>query len=306
MGRLRERLNEKGVLLSDGAWGTMLQSQGLEPGSCPELWNVDHPERVRGVAAAYAAAGADMVLTNTFGGSAAMLRRHGLAERVAELNGAGARLSLEGAPGCIVAASIGPSGEFLKPLGDYDEEQLEGVFAEQVRAVVDAGVRVLCIETMVSVEEAACAVRAGRYVEGETGQSLEVMATMTFGPTVHGFRTVMGVDPARAVEVLTAAGADVLGANCGNGIAGMIPLIAEFRKLTDRPLLVHANAGLPEIVDGRTVYRETPEVMAARVRELVSAGASIVGGCCGTTPAHIALMRREVDAVRGLYRSEAP
>jgi len=300
MGRLEERLRQKRILVSDGAWGTMLQAQGLEPGSCPELWNLEHPERVRAVAAGYAAAGADMVLTNTFGGSAAVLRRYGQADRVAGLNAAGARLSLEGASSSIVAASIGPSGEYLKPLGDYDEQSLRELFAEQIRAVTSAGVRVICIETMVSVEEAACAVAAARAVEAETGEALEVMATMTFGPTPQGFRTVMGVDPARAVDVLGAAGADVLGANCGNGIAGMVPLIGEFRSLTDKPLLVHANAGLPEIVGGETVYRETPELMARRVPDLVAAGASIVGGCCGTTPEHIAAMRREVDGILGL------
>jgi 5-methyltetrahydrofolate--homocysteine methyltransferase len=273
----------------------MLQAEGLEPGSCPELWNLEHPEKVQAVAAAYANAGADIVLTNTFGGSATVLARHGLADRASELNAAGARLSLEGAPGSIVAASVGPSGVFLEPLGDYSEDALQELFADQVRAVTAVGVRVLCIETMVSVEEAACAVRAARLVEREAGIPLEVMATMNFDTTHRGFRTVMGVDPARAVEVLGAAGADVLGANCGNGIAGMIPLIREFRKLTDRPLLVHANAGLPEFVDGKTVYRESPDHMAARVPELVSAGATIIGGCCGTTPEHIAAIRRAVD-----------
>jgi 5-methyltetrahydrofolate--homocysteine methyltransferase len=155
----------------------------------------------------------------------------------------------------------------------------------------------VCIETMVSVEETACAVRAARTVEAETGSALEVIATMTFDAGAAGFHTVMGVDPARAVDVLGAAGADVLGANCGNGIAGMVPLIGEFRKRTARPLLVHANAGLPEMVDGRVVYREGPEEMAARVPELVTAGAVIIGGCCGTTPAHIAAIRAAVDSL---------
>ena len=299
MERLEERLRRKRILVSDGAWGTMLQAQGLEPGSCPELWNVEHPERVHAVAAAYAAAGADVVLTNTFGGSAPTLGRYGLAERVQELNAAGARLSLDGAPGSIVAASIGPSGEFLQPLGEHDEQSLQALFAEQIRAVVGAGIRVICVETMVSAEEAACAVRAARAVEAETGERVEVMATMTFGSTPNGFRTVMGVDPARAVEALEAAGADVLGANCGNGIEGMIPLIREFRALTDKPLLVHANAGLPEIVEGKTMYRETPEIMARRIPDLLSAGAAIVGGCCGTTPEHITAMRRVVDSILG-------
>jgi 5-methyltetrahydrofolate--homocysteine methyltransferase len=148
---------------------------------------------------------------------------------------------------------------------------------------------------MVSVEEAASAVRAARRVEAETGRTLEVIATMTFDAGGRGFHTVMGVDPRRAVEELGEAGADILGANCGNGIAGMIPLIEEFRGLTDRPLLVHANAGLPEMVEGKPVYREGPEEMAARVPELVAAGAVIIGGCCGTTPSHIAAIRSAVD-----------
>jgi 5-methyltetrahydrofolate--homocysteine methyltransferase len=300
MGALLQKLRAKGILVSDGAWGTMLQAQGLEPGGCPELWNVLFPERVRAVAAAYAAAGSDMVLTNTFGGSTTVLGHCGLAERAAELNAAGARLSLEGAPGCVVAASIGPSGELLQPLGDWGQEALQEVFARQIEAVVEAGVRAVCVETMVSVEEAACAVRAAREVEARRGQPLEVIATMTFTPTPQGPRTVMGVTPERAVEVLSAAGADILGANCGNGIEGMVPVAASLHGLTDKPILVHANAGLPEVVQGRTVYRQSPEMMARWVPELVAAGATIVGGCCGTTPEHIAAFRQAVDRLARL------
>jgi len=294
MGILLERMREKKILVSDGAWGTMLQARGLSAGQCPELWNVTRPEEVRAIAAAYARAGSDMVLTNTFGGSRLSLKNYGLQDRVGELNQAGARLSLEGAPSAVVAASIGPTGELLSPLGSVTEQELEEVFAEQIGAILKAGVRVLCVETMSAVEEAACAVRAAKALDGE----VEVIATMTFSPSAKGFRTMMGVDPARAAEVLARCGADVLGANCGNGMAQMVPIVREFRRWTEKPLLVHANAGLPELEEGRPVYKETPAWMARFVPELIEAGARIIGGCCGTTAEHITAIREAVDKLR--------
>jgi 5-methyltetrahydrofolate--homocysteine methyltransferase len=222
---LAERLSGKRVLVSDGAWGTQLQALGLEAGDCAELWNVIHPERVRAVAASYVAAGSDIILTNTFQGSPLALERHGLADRAEELNAAGARLSLEAAAGSgvLVAASIGPTGLLLEPLGGLTRAELERAFAVQVRAVAGAGVRLLCVETMTAIEEACAAVRAGR----EAG--LEVMATLTYERTPAGFRTVMGVDIPRAVRELEAAGAAVLGSNCGNGIEQMVPITAARR-----------------------------------------------------------------------------
>jgi 5-methyltetrahydrofolate--homocysteine methyltransferase len=295
VGRLGKALQRKRILVGDGAWGTELQARGLEPGSCPELWNVLHPEVVSALARDYARAGADMVLTNTFGGSAPVLRRHGLEDRLEELNEAGARLSIEGAAGKLVAASIGPSGELLAPLGELSEEQLQREFERQLRTLLGAGVRIFCVETMIAVEEAACAVRAAKALAVELGVEVEVMATMTFDPTPEGFRTAMGVDCRKAVQVLSAAGADVLGSNCGNGIEQMVPIASELRGLTDKPILIQPNAGLPQLEGGRTVYRQTPEHMARWVPELAAAGATIIGGCCGTTPEHIRAIRREVD-----------
>ncbi len=291
MGDLLNLLQEKKILLSDGAWGTMFYSMGLKVGDCPEEWNVTRPESVKEVAAAYARAGSDMVLTNTFGGSRVKLGKFSFTARVKELNEAGARLSLEGAPGGIVAGSVGPTGEFLAPLGTITEKEMEEVFKEQIEAIVAAGVKAICVETMISVEEAACAVRAAKAVDG----SIEVMATMTFDHTPRGYRTIMGVDCKRAVEELGEAGADILGSNCGNGIEQMVPIAEEFRKLTDKPILIQANAGLPEIVNNETVYRETPEETASYVEALVEAGASIIGGCCGTTPEHIKAIKRVID-----------
>jgi 5-methyltetrahydrofolate--homocysteine methyltransferase len=295
MGELLKTLEQKRLLVADGAWGTLLQSYGLDAGACPEIWNVEEPDRVRSVAAAYAEAGSDLVLTNTFGGSTLALRRHGLEERTEELNKAGARLSLEGAPGTLVAASIGPTGEFLPPMGQVTEAEMKAAFAAQIRAVLSAGVRILCIETMTAVEEAVCAVQAAREVSAELSIPIEVMATMTFTQTPKGYRTFMGVDCRSAVEKLTKAGADVLGSNCGNGIEQMVPIAREFGENTDKPILIQSNAGLPQIENGVTVFRQSPEHMSRWVSRLIEAGVSIVGGCCGTTPEHIRQIRAQVD-----------
>jgi 5-methyltetrahydrofolate--homocysteine methyltransferase len=295
MGELLKTLEEKRLLVADGAWGTLLQAHGLRAGSCPEIWNVEEPDKVRSVAAAYSEAGSDLVLTNTFGGSTLALKRHGLADRTEELNAAGARLSLEGAPGKLVAASVGPTGEFLPPMGVITEAEMRAAFAAQIRAVLKAGVRILCIETMSAVQEAVCAVLAAREVSAELSVPVEVMATMTFTQTPKGYRTFMGVDCRIAVEKLTEAGADVLGSNCGNGIEQMVPIALEFRRYSDKPILIQANAGLPQIEKGVTVFRQSPEHMARWVPGLVEAGASIVGGCCGTTPEHIRQIRSQID-----------
>jgi 5-methyltetrahydrofolate--homocysteine methyltransferase len=295
MGLLLKTLEQKRLLVADGAWGTLLQAQGLQPGACPELWNAEEPDKVRSVAAEYAQAGADLVLTNTFGGSPLALRRYGLEDRTVELNREGARLSLEGAEGKLVAASIGPTGEFLPPMGQLTESELREAFAVQIRAVLEAGVRILCIETMTAVEEAVCAVQAAREAAVELAVSIDVMATMTFTETPKGYRTFMGVDCQSAASKLSEAGADVLGSNCGNGIEQMVPIAAEFRRISERPILIQANAGLPQIENGVTVFRQSPEHMAVWVPRLIEAGADILGGCCGTTPEHIRRIRSQVD-----------
>ncbi len=295
MGKLLKTLDEKRLLVADGAWGTLLQAHGLQAGTCPEIWNVEEPDKVRSIAAAYVKAGSDLVLTNTFGGSTLALKRYGLADRTEELNEAGARLSMEGAPGKLVAASIGPTGEFLPPMGEVTEEEMRAAFAAQIRAVMKAGARILCVETMTSAEEAVCAVQAARQAAAELSTEVEVMATMTFTETPNGYRTFMGVDCRTAVQKLTEAGADVLGSNCGNGIEQMVPIALEFRRYSDKPILIQANAGLPQIEKGVTVFRQSPEHMSRWVPQLIEAGVSIVGGCCGTTPEHIRRIRSRID-----------
>ncbi|MDR0362795.1 MAG: homocysteine S-methyltransferase family protein [Planctomycetota bacterium] len=295
MGKLLDLLADKRLVLSDGAWGTMLQDRGLKPGECPELWNMDRAAEVEAIARAYVDAGSEMILTNTFGGSRYKLAKYTLADRAAEIVAAGVGLSRAASGGrALVAVSVGPTGEFLEPYGDETEEDMLAAFGEQIAAAAGAGADVVCVETMTSAEEAALAVRAAKTVAPE----LDVVATMTFDPGRNGFRTMMGVDVRRAAEALAAAGADVLGANCGNGMEQMTIVIREYAGATGKPLLAHVNAGVPRLVDGRTVFGESPESLAFGVPALVAAGARIVGGCCGTTPAHIQAMGRELDRLR--------
>ncbi len=294
MQALLERIANGPVLVSDGAMGSLLQSEGLPAGACPESWCLSRPDVVRGVAEAYLAAGSDMVLTNSFGGSRLKLARHGLADRVGELNRAAAMLAREAAGHSrIVAGSIGPTGRILEDEGgDASLADLYEAFREQAVALVDGGVDAICVETMSSLAEAREAVRAAK-----AATSVPVFCTFSFSPGRRGFRTMMGVTPELAAREAAAAGADVIGTNCGNGIGNMIEIVRQMREaVPDRPILAQANAGMPELVDGVTVYAETPEYMSSRVAELIEAGANVVGGCCGTTPRHMAAI---AVAVRG-------
>jgi len=270
----------------------MLQAKGMTSQDCPEEWNVSHAAEVQSVARAYAEAGSDLILTDTFGGSVLKLKKMGYGDRVEEFNAAGARNSLV-AKGVIVAGSVGPTGEFVEPLGEISAEEMEAVFSQQIGAMLKAGLKAICVETMSAVEEAAAAVLAAKKLD----PTVDVITTFTFDRTANGFRTMMGVDPKRVVEVLGEAGVDIVGSNCGNGIEAMIEIAAEFRKHTDLPILIHANAGVPELIGGKTVFRQSPEDFAANVKELVAAGANIVGGCCGSTPAHIAAMKAVVETL---------
>ena len=291
-----EAIKSGRVLISDGAWGTFLQNKGLVAGECPELWAVERPADVKEIAESYFAAGADMVESDTFGGTSFKLEHFGLTERVGEINEAAARLSAEAAAAAggdkWVIASVGPTGKMLV-MGDVTAEELSASFTEQVVALAAGGADAVCIETMSDIEEAALAVKAAKQ-----NTNCEVIATFTFEQTVNGdYRTMMGVSPEQAAEAMIAAGADVIGTNCGNGIERMIEIVKSMRSVApDTPILVHANAGLPVNVDGVDTFPESPEDMANQVTGLVAAGANIIGGCCGTTPAHIRAMKQAVNA----------
>ncbi|OQW96106.1 MAG: methionine synthase [Verrucomicrobia bacterium A1] len=290
--RIAERVGGGQVLVSDGAWGTFLQKKGLQPGDCPELWCIDRSADVADVARAYIAAGADMVESNSFGGSPIKLADYGLSARAAEINEAAARLSREAAgPDRHVIASIGPTGKMLM-LGDVTEAEVFDGFAVQAEALACGGADALCIETMTAADEAALAVRAAR----ETTKA-EVICTFTFDRIASGeYRTMMGLSPVDAARAALEAGAHMVGTNCGNGMAGMIDIVREMRAaFPGVPILVHANAGLPTVVNGVNTWPEGPADMAGRVAALVEAGAGIVGGCCGTTPDHIRAIRAAVD-----------
>jgi 5-methyltetrahydrofolate--homocysteine methyltransferase len=223
-------------------------------------------------------------LTNTFGGSRVKLEKSGLADRVAELNQAGARISKQAAGNAaLVFASVGPTGEFIEPLGDCTQEQMQAVFTEQIAALLAGGADAVLIETMTDLNEALCAVHAARALAPD----VPVVVSLTFDKGLHGYATMMGVTPAHAARTLTQEDVDVIGTNCGNGIENMVEIVRELHANTDRPLWARPNAGLPQLVDGRTVFPETPAVMAAKIPALVAAGARMIGGCCGTTPAHI-------------------
>lgn len=290
---LRERFGLGEVLVGDGGWGTMLMARGLAPGTPPESFVLERPDAIREVARLYLDAGADLITTNTFGGTSLNLASYGLGDKADEINRTAVAVVREVAQGrAYVSASIGPSGRILAPVGDTEPEAVRQAFERQIRAVVEAGADVLCIETMTDATEARLAVEAARAVS----KDIPVIATMTFDRTPRGFFTIMGVSVEKAARTLEAAGADVLGSNCGHGMDAMVEVARAFRAVTALPLIIQANAGLPESRAGALVYPETPDFMAARVPALLGAGVSIVGGCCGTTPDHIKAIRQAVTA----------
>ena len=286
-----DQVNERIVVL-DGAMGTELDRRGIPTGHCHELWNVEQPEQVRDIHRAYLQAGADAVLTNTFGGSRLKLAAYGLADRAYELNLRATELArVEAGDDHFVLGDIGPTGLFMEPLGTTSQSEFHDAFAEQVDAFVAGGADAVIVQTMSAIEEAVAAVRAAR----ETC-SLPVLGLVGFKRDADGdaFHTVMGVDIERAVNELSEAGADVIGTNCWNSLGEICEIVRRMKRLTHKPLAAEPNAGQPTLVEGKTVFDESPERMADGVEELVGAGARIIGGCCGTTPEHIRLMTLRV------------
>lgn len=279
-------------LLCDGAMGTMLFRHGVRAEECPERLNFEDPKTVENIARAYLDAGADIILTNTFGGSALKLSLFGLEKKCEEINETAVRLARRAiGHNAILAASVGPSGGLLEPYGDIDPSQMYDSFHRQIKALLEAGVDMIAVETMTDISEARLAIKAIR----DLNQSIPLGATMTFENTPKGFHTIMGVSIKQAAEDLVKAGADMVGSNCGNGIQNMIAVASEYKKHTKRPLIIQPNAGLPVMHDGHMVYPETPEFMAAEMVKLLEIGVAVIGGCCGTTPDHIRAFRRIID-----------
>ena len=275
------------VRLFDGGMGTLLQDRGLEGGMPGELWNVDNPDAVRAAHAEYAAAGATVLTTNTFGGSRPRLDLHGLGERVHDINAAAARLAREvaDAHGLLVAGDLGPTGELLEPLGTLTADDARTIFAEQLRGLVDGGIDLVLVETLSDLGEARAAVAAAH----EVAPDLPVVVTLSFDTNL---RTMMGVTPAAAVTELAELGVDAVGANCGRGPEEMEQIVASMAEV--RPegvlLLAQSNAGLPHVVGDHFEYDKTPADMAAHALALRELGVDLIGACCGSTPAHIDAM----------------
>jgi 5-methyltetrahydrofolate--homocysteine methyltransferase len=288
---LIEQLIKAGPVVTDGAWGTELQTRGLALGDFPDAWNLLHPDRVAEVAQAYVEAGSQIILTNTFGANRLRLESHDLAERVRDINQRGVEISSQAAGHrALVFASIGPTGKLLIT-GETTEDQLKVTFEEQATALAQAGADGLVIETMSDLTEATVAVKAAH----QTG--LPVVACMVFDSGKDKDRTAMGVTVPQCAEALTKAGADVIGANCGQGIAGFVAICQRLRAATDRPIWIKANAGLPELIDGRTIYRTSPDHFAEFIPDLLRSGANFTGGCCGTNPAFVRAVRQKLHAL---------
>ncbi|MEJ2197125.1 MAG: homocysteine S-methyltransferase family protein [Desulfuromonadales bacterium] len=272
------------VLILDGAMGSLLQERGLSPGGCPEEMNRNAPEAVIGIHAEYAEAGADILIANSFGGNRVKLANYNLGNAVDELNRRAVALARKAAPaGVFVGGSVGPTGRFVEPVGDAGFDEMIDIFAEQISSLAGAGADLISFQSFLDIRELRAGVIACRDV-----CSLPVIAQMTFD---DGGRTVLGTPPSAAAVTLDALRVDVIGANCGLGIDGIHDVLDEMRQVTPRPLIAQANAGLPTHSNGQTIFPATPEEMTSYNERLIALGVRVVGGCCGTTPRHIRVMR---------------
>lgn len=292
MSKFATFLDQKPVLVADGATGTMLQKAGLPPGAAPERWNLENPDAVRALYRAYLDAGADMILTNTFGGTPARLERDGLREHVHAVNLAAARLAREViGDSALVIGDIGPTGQILEPLGTLAYADAVSGFAAQAAALAEGGADAILIETMSDLGEATAAIEGVRQV-----CDLPILVTMSFD--TKG-RTMMGVKPEQAAQTLWGLGVAVIGANCGRTLTETLTAVVKMRvAVPEAVLMAKPNAGLPRAEGSELVYDVTPEIMAEYAQQFVTeAGVKIFGGCCGSTPEHI---RAVAAALKGI------
>lgn len=292
---LQQRIDEKGTLILDGATGTELFKRGLESGDPPEMWNIDHADRVKDMHGCYIEAGSDIILTNSFGGSSFRLKLHKLQDRAEELNCAAARVACEAVAesgrSVLVAGSIGPTGELLQPMGNMTYEEAVDAFEVQARGLIAGGADLLWIETMSDLDEVKAAYEGGRRASAE----IPICATMSFDTSA---RTMMGVSAEFAVETLAKYDFAAIGANCGNNMPDTENVLKTMRERNpDIVLIAKSNAGMPQWVGEDLIYDGTPEVMGGYAHRMQEAGVQLIGGCCGSTPEHIQLMKQVVTGV---------
>ncbi|MFC1554298.1 homocysteine S-methyltransferase family protein [candidate division KSB1 bacterium] len=292
-GNILDRLLKGDIIVFDGAFGTILLENDLEPGECPDILNLKNPGRLEEIASSYADAGADVIHTGTFSSSPMKLADLGLEDKLEEINRRAVEI-LKNSVGekALISASIGPSGKILLPYGDTPPDLLFDGYKRQIEILYDSGIDFVTIETMTDINEAIIAVKAAKSVD----LRLPVVCTMTFDKIPRGYYTIMGNDVKTVSKELENAGADIIGSNCGNGLDIMIEIAEEFLKHTNLPVAIQSNAGKPEFRNGNIIYPEGADYFAERIKKLVDTGVRIIGGCCGTTPEHIRRIREIVDS----------
>ena len=289
----KEALKKTKIILGDGATGTFLQKKGLEPGWCPELMNLEKQDAVIEMASRYFESGSDFVLTNTFGGSPFMLKKYGFEDKTYEFNKAGAELAVSVCPNNkFVIGSIGPTGEFLKPLGNVSEDEMADGFKRQIEGLLNGGVHGIIFETQMAIEELILGIKTAKSI-----CDLPVIGSMVFDKGPRGFFTMMGVSPEKAANEIYNAGADIVATNCGNGSEIMIDLASELVNFSKLPVMIQSNAGIPKIVKGKVIYDEKPEYMKENYQKMLNLGIKIIGGCCGTTFDHINVFRNLINEI---------
>jgi len=295
--KLLKRL-ESEILILDGATGTMLQKKGMKPGSCPEELNLSNPAIIKEVHREYIEAGVDIITSNTFGGNRIKLSEYGIEGKLAEINTAAVKIAKEvvGSAGsrgkkCLVMSTIGPTGKFLKPIGDLSFDDAYAIFKEQISVCVKAGADIIGFETFSDMKE----IRAGLIAARDVSPDIPILAMMTFQ---NDMRTVVGTDPETASIVLNALGADLVGGNCSLGPEGLIEIFRRMNSISRKPLVFQPNAGMPELCNGVTCYPALPETMAEYAVKFAKEGVNIIGGCCGTTPEHLKAIVKAVKRIK--------
>jgi 5-methyltetrahydrofolate--homocysteine methyltransferase len=295
MENILERLQRGDVIVGDGALGTMLMKQGLKLGDAPEAFNLEKPQILEEIAALYLDAGSEIISTNSFGASPLRLQQFSLDKETEAINRNAVDAVRKAAGGKVyISGSVGPSGKMLKPLGNADLAEISASFLRQLTALLEAGIDMVCIETMINLNEAEVAIKAARSLDSR----IPIMATVTFNSTPQGFHLITGSSVKDAAKALEKAGADIIGSNCGEGATQMVGIAREFRQHSRLPIAIQSNAGMPTVTESGLVYSETPDFVASKANELMDLGVQIIGGCCGTTPDYIRAIRKTVDARR--------